>query len=165
MSEYFIRIKHQSVPVVSVVVASHCIGVAFVRSFVRSVDGRRSALRFARTMPPKKKPATTMKTPAKNPAKKAKASRGTGGRKTTAANNNKAAGAPKRRPAAATTGTTAATAAGTTTTVRGYWSENEEGALKRAVRKHGIGAWEKMRNDPEFATLRCVRCVRERPPI
>ena len=109
-------------------------------------------------MPPKKKPATTMKTPAKTPATKAKASRGTAGRKTTAANNNKA-GAPKRRPAAATTGTTTATAAAAaaTTTVRGYWSENEEGALKRAVRKHGIGAWEKMRNDPEFATLRCVR--------
>ena len=119
-------------------------------------------------MPPKKKPATTMKP---NPATKAKAkaSRGApGGRKTTAAkDNNKAAGAPKRRPAAATTGTTTAatTAAAATTTVRGYWSENEEGALKRAVRKHGIGAWEKMRNDPEFATLRCVRCVRERPPI
>ena len=118
-------------------------------------------------MPPKKKPATTMKP---NPATKAKAkaSRGTGGRKTTAAkDNNKAAGAPKRRPAAATTGTTTAAAAtaAATTTVRGYWSENEEGALKRAVRKHGIGAWEKMRNDPEFATLRCVRCVRERPPI
>ena len=100
--------------------------------------------------------------PAKNPAK-AKASRGTGGRKTTAANkDNKAAGAPKRRPAAATTGTTGTTTTAATTTVRGYWSENEEGALKRAVRKHGIGAWEKMRNDPEFATLRCVR---ERPPI
>jgi len=99
-----------------------------------------------------------MKTPAKNPATKAKASRGTAGRKTTAANNNKA-GAPKRRPAATTTGTTTAAAAtaAATTTVRGYWSENEEGALKRAVRKHGIGAWEKMRNDPEFATLRCVR--------
>ena len=100
---------------------------------------------------------------------KAKASRGTaGGRKTTAAkdNNNKAAGAPKRRPAAATTGTMGTTAAAAaTTTVRGYWSENEEGALKRAVRKHGIGAWEKMRNDPEFATLRCVRVVCERPPI
>ena len=44
----------------------------------------------------------------------------------------------------------------TTTSVRGYWSENEEHALKRAVRKHGIGAWEKMRNDPEFVALRCV---------
>ena len=29
--------------------------------------------------------------------------------------------------------------------------------MKRAVRKHGIGAWEKMRNDPEFTALRCVR--------
>ena len=40
---------------------------------------------------------------------------------------------------------------------RGYWSQPEEQALKRAVRKHGIGAWEKMRNDPEFTALRCVR--------
>lgn len=38
---------------------------------------------------------------------------------------------------------------------RGYWRAEEEQALKRAVRKHGIGAWEKMRNDPEFAALRC----------
>ena len=122
---------------------------------------RRSALRFARTMPPKKKPATTTMKPTPATKAKAKASRGApAGRKTTAANNNKAAGAPKRRPAAATTGTTTATAAATTT-VRGYWSENEEGALKRAVRKHGIGAWEKMRNDPEFTALRCVWASRE----
>jgi len=29
------------------------------------------------------------------------------------------------------------------------------------VRKHGIGAWEKMRNDPEFTALRCVWVSRE----
>jgi len=62
-------------------------------------------------------------------------------------------------------------AAGATTTtgkagapgggVRGYWSQPEEQALKRAVRKHGIGAWEKMRNDPEFTALRCVWASRE----
>ena len=40
--------------------------------------------------------------------------------------------------------------------VRGYWDASEEGALRRAVQKHGIGAWEKMRNDPEFNALRCV---------
>ena len=40
--------------------------------------------------------------------------------------------------------------------VRGYWDASEEGALRRAVQKHGIGAWEKMRNDPEFTALRCV---------
>ena len=53
----------------------------------------------------------------------------------------------------ATKGGTAAAGGG----ARGYWSQPEEQALKRAVRKHGIGAWEKMRNDPEFAALRCVR--------
>jgi len=46
--------------------------------------------------------------------------------------------------------------------VRGYWQAPEEQALKRAVRKHGIGAWEKMRNDPEFAALRCARDASER---
>ena len=40
--------------------------------------------------------------------------------------------------------------------VRGYWDASEERALRRAVQKHGIGAWEKMRNDPEFVALRCV---------
>ena len=53
----------------------------------------------------------------------------------------------------ATEGETAAPGGG----ARGYWSQPEEQALKRAVRKHGIGAWEKMRNDPEFTALRCVR--------
>ena len=53
----------------------------------------------------------------------------------------------------ATKGGTAAAGGG----ARGYWSQPEEQALKRAVRKHGIGAWEKMRNDPEFTALRCVR--------
>ena len=53
----------------------------------------------------------------------------------------------------ATKGGTAAPGGG----ARGYWSQPEEQALKRAVRKHGIGAWEKMRNDPEFTALRCVR--------
>lgn len=33
---------------------------------------------------------------------------------------------------------------------RGYWRAEEEQALKRAVRKHGIGAWERMRNNPEI---------------
>ena len=59
--------------------------------------------------------------------------------------------------------TTTTTAKGATTAsgARGYWQAPEEQALKRAVRKHGIGAWEKMRNDPEFAVLRCARRARD----
>ena len=47
-------------------------------------------------------------------------------------------------------------AAASSGSVRGYWDASEEGALRSAVQKHGIGAWEKMRNDPEFHALRCV---------
>jgi hypothetical protein len=36
---------------------------------------------------------------------------------------------------------------------RGYWEEPEEQALRDAVQKHGIGAWEKMRHDSEFKAL------------
>ena len=103
-----------------------------------------------RQMPPKKKPAGTA-----------------GGKKPSAAASTKkrpAAEPPRGKPTTTsttkttpTTGTPGGTTTTTTTSVRGYWSENEENALKRAVRKHGIGAWEKMRNDPEFVTLRCVR--------
>ena len=62
--------------------------------------------------------------------------------------------------------TTTTTAKGATTAsgARGYWQAPEEQALKRAVRKHGIGAWEKMRNDPEFAVLRCARRGARRTP-
>lgn len=35
-----------------------------------------------------------------------------------------------------------------------YWNAIEEEALRRAVQKHGKGAWEKMRNDPEFRVLK-----------
>lgn len=65
-------------------------------------------------------------------------------------------GAGKGAAGAATTAGKAGTPGGG---VRGYWSQPEEQALKRAVRKHGIGAWEKMRNDPEFTALRCVWTV------
>lgn len=37
---------------------------------------------------------------------------------------------------------------------RGYWDDEEEQALRDAVQKHGIGAWEKMRHDAEFKALR-----------
>jgi hypothetical protein len=39
---------------------------------------------------------------------------------------------------------------------RGYWDEHEEDTLRYAVQKHGIGAWERMRHDPEFRILRCA---------
>ena len=39
---------------------------------------------------------------------------------------------------------------------RGYWDDKEEQALRDAVQKHGIGAWEKMRHDPDFKVLKCV---------
>ena len=31
--------------------------------------------------------------------------------------------------------------------------------LRAAVQKHGIGAWEKMRTDPDFKALRCARYI------
>jgi len=37
---------------------------------------------------------------------------------------------------------------------RGYWDEEEEDSLRDAVQKHGIGAWERMRHDPEFMVLK-----------
>ena len=37
---------------------------------------------------------------------------------------------------------------------RGYWDDVEEQALRDAVQKHGIGAWEKMRHDVEFKVLK-----------
>eukprot|EP00976_Prorocentrum_cordatum_P018171 367486-Prorocentrum_minimum.AAC.2 len=39
---------------------------------------------------------------------------------------------------------------------RGYWDEEEEDSLRDAVQKHGIGAWERMRHDPEFKVLKYV---------
>ena len=59
------------------------------------------------------------------------------------------------KPRASTEARTTTTAADGGAPARGYWRGDEEQALKRAVRKHGIGAWEKMRNDPEFIALRC----------
>lgn len=40
---------------------------------------------------------------------------------------------------------------------RGYrvWDPTSEDALKSGVRKHGLGAWEHIRKDPQFAILRC----------
>ena len=67
--------------------------------------------------------------------------------------------APRARPDADAEASVMATTKATTSasgSVRGYWDASEEGALRRAVQKHGIGAWEKMRNDPEFNALRCV---------
>ena len=66
-----------------------------------------------------------------------------------------------KRGATATARDDGATTAREASGVRGYWQAPEEQALKRAVRKHGIGAWEKMRNDPEFAVLRCARRARD----
>ena len=43
---------------------------------------------------------------------------------------------------------------------RGYWDDEEEQALRDAVQKHGIGAWEKMRHDPDFKVLKCVHRAR-----
>jgi hypothetical protein len=43
--------------------------------------------------------------------------------------------------------------------------DEEEQALRDAVQKHGIGAWEKMRHDQEFRVLKCVAQDRDpRPP-
>ncbi len=50
---------------------------------------------------------------------------------------------------------------------RGYWDAHEEDMLRRGVQKHGIGSWERIRHDPEFKILKCVRAharVAERPP-
>ena len=46
--------------------------------------------------------------------------------------------------------------AAATTPYRGYWDEHEEDTLRYAVQKHGIGAWERMRHDPDFRILRCA---------
>ena len=37
---------------------------------------------------------------------------------------------------------------------RGYWDATEEQALRDAVQKHGIGAWEKMRHDVDSKVLK-----------
>ena len=79
---------------------------------------------------------------------------------TTTSHRGKSRGTSTTAKGGTTTGGTApkgGTAAAPGGGARGYWSQPEEQALKRAVRKHGIGAWEKMRNDPEFTALRCVR--------
>lgn len=123
-----------------------------VRVVVRFRRHNRARARFhshprAREMPPKKKPASS--------------SGSSGGGKKPPSTKKRPAAEPTTKTTTSTkttkTGGTTTTTPGGTTSVRGYWSENEETALKRAVRKHGIGAWEKMRNDPEFVTLRCVR--------
>ncbi len=38
---------------------------------------------------------------------------------------------------------------------RGYnvWTTAEEDALRKGVKKHGLGAWEIIRKDPEFKVL------------
>ena len=46
---------------------------------------------------------------------------------------------------------------------RGYWDDEEEAALRDAVQKHGIGAWEKMRHDTAFKVLKCVWVCRAIP--
>jgi hypothetical protein len=33
------------------------------------------------------------------------------------------------------------------------WDPAEENALRSGVRKHGLGAWERIRTDPEFHVL------------
>jgi len=33
------------------------------------------------------------------------------------------------------------------------WRKDEERALRRGVSKHGTGAWEMIRTDPEFAEM------------
>ena len=53
-------------------------------------------------------------------------------------------------------GKNATTSLSPTGTLRGYWQAEEETALRAAVQKHGIGAWEKMRTDPDFEALRCA---------
>jgi hypothetical protein len=55
-------------------------------------------------------------------------------------------------------------AAAATLPFRGYWDDTEEQALRDAVQKHGIGAWEKMRHDVEFKVLKCVQCYQGPPP-
>ena len=44
---------------------------------------------------------------------------------------------------------------------RGYrvWDAAAEDALKAGVRKHGLGAWEHIRKDPQFAILRLATRV------
>ena len=46
---------------------------------------------------------------------------------------------------------------------RGYrvWDQAAEEALKAGVRKHGLGAWEHIRKDPQFAILRWEAGFRE----
>lgn len=56
-------------------------------------------------------------------------------------------------------GKNATTSLSPTGTLRGYWQAEEETALRAAVQKHGIGAWEKMRTDPDFKALRCARYI------
>ena len=56
-------------------------------------------------------------------------------------------------------GKNATTSTTPTGTLRGYWKAEEETALRAAVQKHGIGAWEKMRTDPDFKALRYVFVV------
>ena len=46
---------------------------------------------------------------------------------------------------------------------RGYWDATEEQALRDAVQKHGIGAWEKMRHDVDFKVLKYVPLDPVRP--
>ena len=33
------------------------------------------------------------------------------------------------------------------------WDQQEEEALREGVKKHGLGAWERIRTDPEFSLL------------
>ena len=42
---------------------------------------------------------------------------------------------------------------GKTTREYRVWDPVEEDALKDGVKKHGLGAWEIIRTDPEFAVL------------
>lgn len=37
-------------------------------------------------------------------------------------------------------------------------------ALRDGVKKHGLGAWEKIRTDPDFAVLRCLLDAHEPRP-
>lgn len=34
------------------------------------------------------------------------------------------------------------------------WDANEETALRNGVKKHGLGAWERIRSDPDFHVLK-----------
>ena len=67
--------------------------------------------------------------------------------------NNVAAAEPNVMKKGGKNATTSTTPTGT---LRGYWKAEEETALRAAVQKHGIGAWEKMRTDPDFKALRYV---------